>query len=352
MKDEEKTREQLIEELAVLRRTLAGRQGEPEAGSHKVSDSLQPSGKTDAKFRILFENSPEGIFLSNGRLLTDCNDAMVKMMRCASKDELIGRHLSAFAPMMQPDGNLSFEKANRMMEDALQRGHLQQEWRCCRSDGMELSVEILATAIPWDGQKILYMVWRDITESKRIEEAIRHLAYHDVLTGLPNRMLFTDRMVLAIAQAKRHQKTMAVMMLDLDHFKTVNDTHGHHIGDLLLQCVGNRLTGALREGDTVARMGGDEFMILLPEIKQAENSFRVAGKIISSFKESFICEGIELSISTSIGISVYPEDGEDMDVLMKHADMTMYQAKGFGGNRYFPDCSSLNFSESASPDKS
>lgn len=333
MKDEEKTREQLIGELTALRSMLSEQRKKNEGNDSDAADSVR---NTDAKFRILFENSPEGIFLSNGRLLTDCNDAMVKMMRCPSKDELIGRHLSDFAPAVQPDGSPSFDKANRLMEDALQRGNMQQEWRCCRFDGVELSVEILMTAISCEGEKILYMVWRDITESKRIEEAIRHLAYHDVLTGLPNRMLFTDRMVLAIAQAKRHQKTMAVMMLDLDGFKTVNDTYGHHVGDLLLQCVGNRLTGTLREGDTVARLGGDEFMILLPEIKQASNSFRIAKKIISSFKQPFICDGIKLTTSTSIGISVYPGDGEDMDVLMKHADRAMYKAKAAGGNRYFP----------------
>jgi diguanylate cyclase (GGDEF)-like protein/PAS domain S-box-containing protein len=349
MKDEEKTREQLIGELTELRSMLSEQRRELEENGHDGPDSVEFSGKhPDAKFRVFFENSPEGISLSNGRLLTDCNDAMVKMMRCSSKDELIGRHLSTFAPMLQPDGSPSFDKANRLMEEALQRGHLQQEWRCCRSDGVELSVEILMTVISWEGQTILYMVWRDITESKRIEEAIRHLAYHDVLTGLPNRMLFTDRMVLAIAQAKRHQQTMAVMMLDLDGFKNVNDTYGPHVGDLLLQCIGNRLPGTLREGDTVARLGGDEFMILLPEIKQSANSFRIAKKILSSFKEPFICDGIKLYASTSIGISVYPEDGEDMDVLMKHADMAMYKAKSSGGNRYFPYNSRKHFSGSSS----
>lgn len=319
MKDEEKTRKQLIRELAALRGEMSG-----------VIAEKSP----DAKFRILFEHSPEGIFLSDGKLMIDCNDTMVKMLRCSSKEELIGRHPSAFSPRMQPDGSLSFDKANQLMEEALQKGHLQQEWLCRRFNGEEFPVEILLAVITWEGQKILYMVWRDITERKRIEDAIRHLAYHDVLTGLPNRILFTDRLVLAIAQAKRYRKTMAVMMLDLDRFKTINDTAGHHIGDLLLQSVGRRLTHTLREEDTVARLGGDEFMILLPEIKQALSSFRVADKIVSAFKEPFICEGNELSTSASIGIAVYPDDGEDMDTLMKHADTAMYQAKSTGRNTY------------------
>jgi len=329
MKDEEKTREQLIRELITLRRKLSEENGQNDEHSGQI-----PEKSPDAKFRILFERSPEGIFLSDGRLLIDCNDAMVKMMRCSSKEELIGRHPSALSPLIQPDGSSSFDKANQLMEEALRKGNLQQEWLCRRFNGEEFPVEILLAVISWEGQRILYMVWRDITERRRIEDAIRHLAYHDVLTGLPNRILFTDRLVLAIAQAKRYQKTMAVMMLDLDRFKTINDTSGHHVGDLLLQSVGTRLARTLREGDTVARLGGDEFMILLPEIKKPASSFRVAGKIVSAFIKPFPCEENELFTSASIGIAVYPEDGEDLDTLMKHADTAMYQAKSKGRNTY------------------
>jgi len=329
MKDEEKTREQLIRELITLRRKLSEENGQNDKHSGQI-----PEKSPDAKFRILFERSPEGIFLSDGRLLIDCNDAMVKMMRCSSKEELIGRHPSALSPLIQPDGSSSFDKANQLMEEALRKGNLQQEWLCRRFNGEEFPVEILLAVISWEGQRILYMVWRDITERRRIEDAIRHLAYHDVLTGLPNRILFTDRLVLAIAQAKRYQKTMAVMMLDLDRFKTINDTSGHHVGDLLLQSVGTRLARTLREGDTVARLGGDEFMILLPEIKKPASSFRVAGKIVSAFIKPFLCEENELFTSASIGIAVYPEDGEDLDTLMKHADTAMYQAKSKGRNTY------------------
>lgn len=335
MKDEEKTRKQIIRELNELRRQLSERENYPEERDHSDGHSDQvPEKSPDSMFRILFERSPVGIFLSDGQLLIDCNDAMVKMMCCSSKEELIGRHPSALSPLMQPDGSLSFDKANRLMEEALRKGNLQQEWLCRRFNGEEFPVEILLAVIPWEGRQILYMVWQDITERKRIEDAIRHLAYHDVLTGLPNRILFTDRLVLAIAQAKRYQKTMAVMMLDLDRFKTINDTSGHHIGDLLLQSVGTRLTHTLREGDTVARLGGDEFMILLPEIKEAANSFRIAGKIVSAFKQPFVCEGNELFTSASIGIAVYPEDGEDLDTLMRRADTAMYQAKSTGRNTY------------------
>ncbi|OPY90144.1 MAG: Cyclic di-GMP phosphodiesterase Gmr [Syntrophus sp. PtaU1.Bin208] len=336
MKDEEKTREQLLEELMFLRSQL-DEQHKKHRGEvpSSATSSDQPAEKNaDAKFRILFEHSPEGIFLSDGFLLTDCNETMVKMMRCSAKEELIGRHPYAFSPPAQPDGSLSSDKADQLMKEVLRKGYSQQEWLCRRCDGEEFPVEILSSVISWEDQQILYMVWRDITERKRIEEAIRHLAYHDILTGLPNRMLFADRLVLAIAQAKRRLGTMAVMMLDLDGFKTVNDVFGHHIGDLLLQSVGERLTRNLREEDTLARMGGDEFMILLPVIKEAANSCQIADKILSAFKTPFSCEGNELYTSVSIGIAVYPEDGDDMDSLMKHADSAMYRAKGRGRNRY------------------
>jgi len=335
MKDDKKTREQLIGELTELRSQLAEQRKGHREDDRGAASSGYPAGKDEAgKFRVLFERSPEGIFLSDGLLLTDCNETMVKMMHCSSKEELIGLHPSAFSPPAQPDGSLSVDKANQLMEDALRKGHLQQEWLCRRLDGEEFPVEILFSVIPWKGEKILYMVWRDITERKRIEEAIRHLAYHDVLTGLPNRMLFADRLVLAIAQAKRRQGTMAVMMLDLDGFKSINDTYGHHIGDQLLQSVGDRLTRTLREGDTLSRLGGDEFMVLLPVINEAANSSQIADKILSAFRQPFFCEDNELFTTASIGIAVYPGDGEDMDTLTKHADTAMYQAKSMGRNRY------------------
>jgi len=335
MKDEEKTKAQLIREVMSLRSQLIGQREEHRRDVHDSAFSGRQSGTdADSKFRILFEHSPVGIFLSDGCLLTDCNEAMVKMMRCSSKEELIGRHPSAFSPLSQPDGSLSLDKADELMDEALRTGHLQQEWICRRFDGEEFPVEILSSVIDWQDQKILYMVWRDITERKRIEEAIRHLAYHDVLTGLPNRMLFADRLILAIAQAKRRQGTMAIMMLDLDGFKTVNDSFGHHIGDQLLQSVGERLARTLREEDTLARMGGDEFMILLPVIREAANSSQIAEKILAAFRKPFFCEGNELFTSASIGIAIYPGNGEDMDSLMKHADTAMYQAKARGRNMY------------------
>ena len=175
---------------------------------------------------------------------------------------------------------------------------------------------------------------QEITERKRAEETIKQMAYHDALTGLPNRRLFSDRLNLALAHARRNQQKLAVMMLDLDNFKEANDTLGHSEGDKLLQAVGERLTSLLRKGDTVARMGGDEFMLLLPEIAGGEGAAEVAQRILESIREPYVFDDHELHVTTSVGIAVYPDDGKDGDLLMKNADIAMYRAKDLGRDNY------------------
>jgi diguanylate cyclase (GGDEF)-like protein/PAS domain S-box-containing protein len=175
---------------------------------------------------------------------------------------------------------------------------------------------------------------REIAERMGAEEIIKQMAYHDDLTGLPNRRLLNDRLILEMAHAQRNRQKVAVMLLDLDHFKEVNDTLGHSVGDKLLQAVGERLTSLLRKGDTVARMGGDEFMLLLPGITRLENVARTARKILEAFRRPVEFDRHELCITTSIGIALYPDDGEDSDTLMKNADIAMYRAKGEGRDNY------------------
>jgi diguanylate cyclase (GGDEF)-like protein/PAS domain S-box-containing protein len=179
-----------------------------------------------------------------------------------------------------------------------------------------------------------YGVARDISERKRAEATIAFQAYHDLLTGLPNRTLFRDRLGQTIVHAKRHGQKLAVMFLDLDHFKMVNDTLGHLFGDELLQAVSHRLRGCLRETDTLARIGGDEFMVLLPHIQTQNNTATLAQKFITSLREPFHIEEHELFVSISVGAAIYPDDGETLDTLIKHADIAMYHAKDRGRNGY------------------
>ena len=173
----------------------------------------------------------------------------------------------------------------------------------------------------------------DITELKAVEEYERHLAQHDVLTNLPNRSLFSDRLQQALAAAKRDKEHLAVLFLDLDKFKPVNDAFGHSVGDLLLKDAAQRMQDSVRESDTVARIGGDEFVVLLPAIEEERDALVVAEKIREALNQPFELAGQSLSISSSTGIAIYPEHGGDELQLSKNADTAMYRAKESGRNK-------------------
>ncbi len=179
-------------------------------------------------------------------------------------------------------------------------------------------------------------IWyfRDVTEQKKHEEQIRHQSYYDALTGLPNRILFQDRLSIAISQASRNDQKLAVLFLDLDRFKLINDTLSHTIGDLLLKEVAARLSDCLHEGDTLCRLGGDQFKIILSDIEQVEDAAKIAQKLTNAFSQPYIVEGHELYITTSIGISIYPDDGMDNKTLVRNANAAMNRAKDHGRNNY------------------
>jgi diguanylate cyclase (GGDEF)-like protein/PAS domain S-box-containing protein len=197
----------------------------------------------------------------------------------------------------------------------------------CKNGSMR-HLEVLGTVV----SNKRMVIYTDITERKRAAEEIQQMAYHDALTGLPNRKLFSDRLHIALAQ--RNQEMIGVAMLDLDKFKNVNDTLGHDVGDLLLKAASKQLSAALRKGDTVARFGGDEFALILPNLKVIEDAVHVAQKIVDSFCKPILIDAHELLVTTSIGIAVYPENGTDEVMLLKNADIAMYQAKQAGRARY------------------
>jgi diguanylate cyclase (GGDEF)-like protein len=178
------------------------------------------------------------------------------------------------------------------------------------------------------------MVFRDVSASRKVIAKMSHLAQHDFLTDLPNPVLLDDRIAQAIALARRHDKQFAVMFMDLDRFKEINDSLGHDTGDKLLQSVALRLKACVRGSDSVSRKGGDEFVVLLSEIAHAQHAVRSVEKIIAAVTATHLIAGRELRVTASIGISIYPLDGKDAQTLLKAADAAMYQAKAGGRNQY------------------
>jgi diguanylate cyclase (GGDEF)-like protein len=202
--------------------------------------------------------------------------------------------------------------------------------------GRETAIEDSAAPIhDWHGNiSGAVIVFHDATAAQAISKKMAYLAQHDFLTGLPNRVLLDDRITQAIALAKRRRGLLAVLFLDLDNFKHINDSLGHAIGDVLLQSVAKTLIGCVRSSDTVSRQGGDEFVILVTESKNAAKAAITATKIIAALALPHFAAGNELHITTSIGISVYPDNGQDAETLLKNADTAMYSAKEKGRNNY------------------
>ena len=217
---------------------------------------------------------------------------------------------------MHPD----FRELVRDRGLARQRGEdvpRRYEMKVVRKDGEERWVDFSAAVIDVGGRPAVLGTAFDITKRKEAEEQIKNLAYHDALTGLPNRLLFNDRLSVAVAQAHRQGYRLAIFFLDVDRFKVINDSLGHSLGDRLLQGVSRRLQSSVREGDTVARLGGDEFILLLPALNRTEDVAKVAEKILDSLKLPFRLEGRELYVTASMGISLYPDDGADAETLIK-----------------------------------
>ena len=292
--------------------------------------------QSDEGKRLLLHSASEGIFGVDTKGQTAfINPAALRMLGFA-EEEMLGQSIHALSHHSHEDGSnypvedcpmyASYTKAaeNNVAGEVL--------WR---KNGSYFPVEYSSTPIIKDGKIMGAVVtFRDISERKQMEEKILQMAYHDSLTGLPNRKLFSDRLDIALAQAQRNQKKVGIAMLDLDYFKGVNDTLGHDVGDLVLKATAERLSAPLRKGDTIARFGGDEFLLILPDLKGIEDVIPVAQKIVESFRQPFPSDTHHLVLTTSIGIAVYPIDGTDEGILLKNADIAMYQAKQAGRDRY------------------
>ncbi len=292
----------------------------------RVVEALQLS---EMRFRRLSESGIIGIgyFDIDGRI-TEANDTFLAMIGRSREDLLTGRvrwdrlvpaewmpHMLKVAEAFRTTGRITPYETEYLGPGGTRHWGL---FGAAKLDDHPAGIAFIA----------------DITERKRLEEKIRHLANHDALTGLPNRRLFMELLRVELAEARRNNKKAGLLFLDLDRFKEINDTLGHEAGDQLLQTAAGRLKAAIRDSDLVARIGGDEFSILLGGLEQRNGMTVIARKILDSFRDTCVVAGHELLVTISMGISVYPDDSEDIGALFRYADMAMYSAKEEGRNAF------------------
>ncbi|MEO8382270.1 MAG: PAS domain S-box protein [Acidobacteriota bacterium] len=300
-------------------------EGERPVGVQGVGRDLTDRKASEARYRLLFERNLAGVYRSTPEgLILDCNDACARLFGFDSSEEFLASSAN----------DLYFDDAERerLVQKLREQGQLTNvELRLRRRDGS--TVWALENVTLRDGE-VMEGTIIDITDRKRAQEQVEYQAYHDALTGLPNRLLFRDRITVALAHARRSGRLSAVMFLDLDQFKLVNDTLGHTVGDRLLQAIAARLVSCVRADDTVARMGGDEFTILLADLSERRGAPVVAQKVLEAVRHPVTIDEHELYVTTSIGIAIFPDDGTDAEALLKHADRAMYRAKEQGRDNY------------------
>ena len=319
-----------------------------EREAHAANVRLRDS---ENRVRMLLDNVDEGIVsISASGNIELFNPAAERMFGYRSAD-ILGSNVSML--MTEPYRS----EHNGYLLHYLQTGEahvigIGREVGAQRSSGEIFPMELRISEFSLEGRRQFIGIMRDITERKATEAKIIHLAHYDALTDLPNRRLVEDRIQQSIASARRSGAQFAVMFIDLDKFKSINDTLGHDVGDQLLQMVANRITESLRAEDTVGRQGGDEFIVLLADLSAAEDAALVAQKIVDILSAPLVIKGQDLRIGASIGIAVYPQDGANVEMLLKNSDTAMYHAKETGRSNYQFFLQAMNASADAQPDKS
>ena len=295
----------------------------------RTEEALRAS---EEKFRAVAETASDAIVVADSRGdVTYFNTGAERTFQMPAR-EAVGRPLVALLPDRFHEAYQS--EVGALLSAGGPAVGRTIEVAARRSGGTEFPVELSLAHWQARGQTFVTAIMRDITDRRQAEEQIRHLAFHDALTGLPNRLLFGDRLQMAIHHARRYRQRVAVLFVDIDRFKVINDSLGHTRGDRLLQDVAERLRECLRDDDTIARFGGDEFTLLLSAVARVEDAINVARKILKALEAPFPQAGRDLFVTPSIGVALYPDDGHDLETLVKNADAAMYQAKEQGGNRY------------------
>lgn len=296
----------------------------------RLRNMVAAIGESEERFRRLVELSLDGIAILVGRRFVFINATGCEMLGCLDPEELIGRQMGDF---IERSSQELFEEQLAHAEQSEESPPWLEE-RLLRSDRTTVEVELGVSRFMYRGEQALQMIFRDITERKLAKAKLESLAHYDSLTSLPNRVLFFDRLNHAVTEAKRYKYSLALMFLDLDRFKEINDTLGHSAGDAVLVEAGRRLKECVRACDMVARMGGDEFTIILSKVVEELDAALVAERIIESFSQPFIIDDAQATVGISIGICVYPANDGDLDGMVRHADVALYRAKEEGRNGY------------------
>ncbi|MBF0425426.1 MAG: EAL domain-containing protein [Magnetococcales bacterium] len=281
-------------------------------------------------FSTLIERMPDGVVVHTSERVLYANAATAVMSGEAEGAVLTQR---SFLSLFHHDSHATLENmAHALLQAPESLPPTEARW--LHHGSRSLPVEVMMTRCLIGGETVLVSLVRNISRRKEAEERILHQANYDALTGLPNRALFLDRLQHELTRAKRSRSRVALMFIDLDRFKWVNDTLGHAAGDQLLREASARLLSCHRESDTVARLGGDEFTVILPDMARGPHAERVAAQILKVLAEPFILSGQEAFISGSIGVTIFPDDGQELDELLRNADSAMYYAKSDGRNAY------------------
>jgi diguanylate cyclase (GGDEF)-like protein/PAS domain S-box-containing protein len=307
----------------------------------------QAMQESEERYRLLVELSPDGIALHVDGKYVFINPAGAHLLGASHRDQIIGLPTM---DIVHPD----FRELVKSRVEQLEKQVDMVPWveeQFVRIDGTAFDVEVASIKFSYEGKFAIQTIFKDITERKQVELKLKQMALYDTLTGLPNRTLFYDRFNQLLELAKRNQYILALMYVDLDRFKTINDTLGHEVGDLVLITAGQRMVSCTRRSDTIARIGGDEFVGICGRIAAPADAAVVAEKVIKSLTEPYRVKNHECTLGASIGISIYPQDGEDAETLVSKADTAMYRSKagGKGGYQFFSEV--LDAPPSSDPEK-
>ena len=270
---------------------------------------------------------PDAVLLCDARGHIVYANRQAQTMTGYRRSQLAGRSIEALVPEGMRAGHRRRREEYQARPRSRPMGSVDRDFRLRRADGRGVEVDIALGVLEGPGEKRFVSVVRDITARKALEAALAHRALHDPLTGLANRTLFFDRLGQAMLQARRDRKQVAVVMLDLDNFKAVNDAHGHQAGDQVLRQAAESLSGGLRHTDTVARVGGDEFAWVLPGMSGRQAAAVMIAKLLEALPERFRVGRRRIEVGVSAGMAMFPDDGRDIDTLMRVADVELYAAK-------------------------